>query len=427
MMKLDLNKFIRFAILVEAVNRKIIDEIRAEFQVPNPNGKSINSNIPVTEEEFQQQINKFETMSPDKLAPSPYVKFLAQTAYQAPNSVIRPSWNIKDEEHEMVSLLTQFTEYKNKMSPNGNDRTITSYKTRQHLMEKIAEIKNEVENAAPGNTEEEYAEIAANGAAHKIITLGEWSVWKVPKGNSDQNARSANLLCSNSKHKPALWCVGWEAPREQIRSYLGDGDFFVFQKNTISKWAISSVDDSKEITIWRPSDTKVYDTKTYMGSKSDTGMAGVFKNISAAAEEYNIDAQNLFPVLSSIPEELKALILACKQNPESASTFERVPEELLRELTPEQQSQIFRIVYNLPPVQLIEDLNAGMTSYSDDARGLVEALLAYIVQPHRGKKFTQEDMEHFEISTFFKYLDAHASAHDREMPKEIEKFILAHL
>jgi hypothetical protein len=403
MKKLSSTQFIKVIYLLEAITNRVVTDIKSRFKLPvlpDSPEKRANKNLPVSDEELRNQLQYFESLSPDKQSPAQYTLFLANTAYSTP-----PSWLINEDEVRVIPLL--------KRAYAAKITDLTQFKTTQALEQQVN--MNEKESVI-GISNEEMPHVTAG--AKKVGELGEWSLWKVPMGNTDVQAKAAQLLCSNKRHN-THWCVGYDAPGAQVRNYLANGDFFVFQKHGQSKYAVSTNKETGNIIIWNPADSQIFNSETSGSTESNSKFASLFPSLAS------IDP-SIGEKLSYIPEELKAPLAAAQKNPEAA-ILNKVPSRLLQVYDEASLLSLYRALHIVSIPSLIRDLNAAVGSQSESNATMAASVMSYLTNNTRGRDLTNDELELFTVPTFLGYLEAYASNHNKTMAKHIEKFILEHM
>ena len=270
-----------------------------------------------------------------------------------------------------------------------------------------------------GNMTPEDWDNVKRGAVQVFSLPSGWSLWKVPKGNTDANALAANLLCHQKKHGTS-WCVGRPGIDNMVRDYLNQGDFFVFQKNGHSKYAVST-NGNERLTIWAPSDAILFDSEA-ISESANAQLNKLAPNVTEAFVELS-GGETLTDALAVIPNALKEPIKVAQSNPTS-SIFNKVPAEYLNAVPIQTEKMLYRIVHTLPASSLIGDINR-LVGYDKITEAY--SLLLYVVNPLYGKVLTNEELELFEVESFLVYMEAHCNSNDRKMPKQLEAFIVAHM
>lgn len=370
----------------EAASNAVMNELKAKY--------SKNPNFPQTDEELKAMWGPDgeadKLLMPPELLTDSFGKqvflWLGKLAYAGP----RPLWQWEDAPR-IKNDLKNFNDIRRANFLQGSDAVMDSYKTFEQLTDKVDEIHSKRNMKKDGPTGEIYTpeEKATISAGSTIIYDADgWKVFKVAK-SSDPEAYDnvAWLLCHNGSHGsqptghewggrfgkgkfPVTWCVGWKKPSNLGRNYIPRGDFFVFQKNGISQYAISSTDS--DMTLWNPADTPIYNS-----SRSSTGTNGnsVFKNIVAKAHEIGVSLS--FKAASSVPDEIKGIFreLVSKNEP----VFKKfVAPEDIAPPTEEDTKNMSKVILQMDPEGFIEDMNRASqaSEYSTKVQGFLRLAMS---------------------------------------------------
>ena len=413
---ISLFSFIRSSlILTEDITKRVLDIIKTQFKVPNPNPtvpSMYKNNIPKTEEELNTIIKHFESLSPDSKN-SNYVQFLAQTAFSNP-----PSWVVNEDEPAVIGELKEYNALllSKKLTPPENQ--ITYFKSIPALRQFLQQKKEHIQTNFSGVEEHEQQEVKT--IAKIIDTVGDWTVVKIPKGSDPKTLRAAYLLCSNKRHGSS-WCVGWEDGKSLAGNYLPQGDFYLFQKNNISVYAVSTIQD-RSLILWNRADSPLVNTED-LGSKSNTTFKGLLPSLDNIITKFGKSVPEFYSYLSHVPEEIRPVILKLQINPE-AKIFNTMPKTLLGEMSTDKKDFIFKVLHAVNKTRLIEDINTSIDTQGTNIILTIYALLTYIVMPHKGIIFTSDELYSFNWKAFMAYIEAHANANDRNMSKEIHDTLL---
>lgn len=410
MQRLFLNNFIKPSILHEAVTSKVQQLIRQTYNLPNesPSGSTrLVKNTPKTEEEFSALMAHLESLVPKGANVAQYVPFLAKTLFSP-----EPSWIVHEDEIDLVPVLKQYAAMQPRLQPPHND--INYFETRQALTQFVTEKSGEVKRKEDMQ-ESEIQEVLKSASI--VHVLDDWKVWKLPKGVTPQKARALYLLTSNSRHG-SVWCTGRDSG--QITSYLDQGDFYVFMQGNLSRYAVSTHQDTS-LVIYNPADSPIVDTSGLPGTQN-TDNSSMFSSIVEAGASMGIDASVVLNNLSHVPEDIKPLIRELRDNPQTA-IFKTVPEKLLNEVPAETQSQMFKLLQRMDKEKFISDLNQIMASGVSGKILKAYAVLTYVVTPYRELEFTEKDFSNMSWTTFNAYVEAHANSHRREMSAGIRQHL----
>ena len=424
---ISLLSFIRLPlILAEDVTRRVSDSIKATFNVPNPNptgNERYVNNIPKTEEDLVKTFKHFESLSPNNKNPE-YIEFLAQTAFCKD-----PSWEINEDESGVLAALKEYEGLLVSKKLNPPENRITFFKEVPSLRNFLATKKEHISTDYSGVEEHERHETAV---AKIIDTIGPWTIVKIPQGSDKETLQAAYLLCSNKRHGSS-WCVGYENGRSLAGNYLPNGDFYLFQKNNVSVYAVSTIKAENDLILWNRADSPLVSTKEFGHTEGEDDkpkplsdkLQSLLPSLQKTVVALGGTASEFFKSLSHVPEEIKPVIIALKKNAE-AQIFKRVPNELLENLPLDKQNFIFKVLHKTDGNALIKDFNEAFDRHSYDTSIVLTlyAILTYIATPNKGIIFTADQLYNFNWPPFMAYVEAHANSHDREMSKEIHQALL---
>ena len=350
-------------------------------------------NFPKDPIEVKKIVDHVESLVPTGKNSKKYILYLCRQLF--PGNGLPPGFTLTGnvDDARIKPLMYNYDKYAISGKVNAD---IYQYKTLESLQKAIEGIA-EAPRAKLGQYTEEQKAIIAQGS-QVIYSGGGWVVHKVPKGGSKACKAAARLLCDNVLHR-VEWCTGRDP---QATHYFGE-DFYVFELNGNSEFAMETTNDSAK--IFNPANTQVWET---------SGNAGKFSSIESAAQHLGITVD--LSQISSLPKKILPVIMEVRKvDPRIARLIpaEHVVEGDTRNL----DRALMAMAKN--PLSLIQDLNLG---FSDQrTMGKASAVMSRCI----ALQITFEgSLDEFDETTAVAYIELLAAAGYKTLPAPFEAYVL---
>ena len=311
-----------------------------------------------------------------------------------------PEFVLGEDDFRVRPLMLNYFNAVTKGIIKGETANLDQYRS----MEDLGNVVNPKE--APRETEPDGVvytpmELKTIASGSKVLlTEGPWVVYKIPRGNSTKGHEAAHLLCDNPRHG-VEWCVGRGA-----YSYLAAGDFYVFEYQGYSHYAISS--DSNSLTIWNPADKPIYASSNTKEEKTK------IPSMEAASKKIGV----VFDVnqLSALPEDIRPLLEKLSKTEKAIRSF--IPSSQYQ--AKDDKTSLYKILHATDPVAFIKDLNnlySNRTTYIRAHAVLCEAISDKV---HMDLSKTYEEMNLYCLTA---YLEAIAAKGETRTPPELDSML----
>jgi hypothetical protein len=395
-------------LLVTAASNAVLNDAKTQF------GK--NPNFPKDDESLKAVGALFDKLLPTEAQTNSKGKLLYMFLFKCMYGP-EPSILMEDAEDGFTikPLMQNTWDCLKKNMLVGQAANIAMYKNLTELETAVDEAmgkkKGEGDREDDVYTPEEWKEIKAG--AKLIYDQGGWQLWKCAASSNTTVLRAANLLCDNTKNPPATWCVGWPWPsRSLAKNYIPQGDFFVFRRGNVSRYAVSS-QKGRLLQIWTTPDAVCYETAS-SGYGSQRGKSDI-PSLRAAAKQLGLPYVD---IASSIPPALVPIIKAVRPTEE---TWQMVPESALVTLDDNSQKNLDKMIYAADPHALIKDINS--LSGSAYTVAIAHAILVAASSPKVHKDFG-EAYKDFSSNTLQAYIEAMAGHKVTRLPDGLEAMLM---
>ena len=344
------------------------------------------SGFPQTDEELDNILQQLDKLCPQNVKTKQYILFLCKQLWK----LDPPGFILGEDEAAVRKTLHDFDKLVSTKALSGKDADIHSYATLGDLSSRIRSLKEDHAVKSVEYTEEQQ-KVLEKGATI-VARDGDWVAYCC-KGTAAGKA-AAQLLCDNDLHGVS-WCVGRGTTR-----YLDEGNFYVLEKNGVSRYAIST--EQAGATIWNPSDVPVWNTMKHGGSAS---------NLEAQAKSMGIQLD--FSNMSTLPEDIIGILKAATAK--DSYLAKKIPSS---QLVSGDYKQLDQVILACSASGLIDDLNDLFES--ERSVGLGSLILGRAIAIHY-----PFDWARMATNSMVAFIELYAATGAKSLPEDLEAFFIA--
>jgi hypothetical protein len=393
------------SLLKDAASNAVIKEAQARF--------SGNPDFPKDEIGVSRLFTRLDNLVPKEVQASGVGKqiyfFLLKLLFKE----TPPGFVLGEDDYKVKPLIKSYCKALDKQQLAAQDRSLDRYRNLEELettLEAIEEKKVPKLEEGKKSVYTPQEEAIIKKGSKIIYDSGGWTVYKCPQSNSRDILAAVKLLCDNPRHHVS-WCVGRGATQ-----YQGAGDFFVFQQNGISRYAVSS-NQGKDFTIWNANDTPIFSANQWgEEAKNRSQEKPIAQMMRAVAKKNGIPFD--LNTLSVLPQDLLVPLKAVYKK-EPALAF--MPEAALnpdRKLS----ENVHKILHLMSARDLVGDLNPMFDSYSAALVGT--NVLAAAVGKKVNMDFDEAAFKMMNSRCLEGYLEAAAGQGVLKIPKPLDDMLL---